>query len=152
VIDEQLSIGSVAERTGTAVSALRYYEERGLIRADRTAGGQRVYPRHVLRRVAFIQVAQRVGLSLEEIGEALATLPSDAAPTPEQWAELSASWRPLLDARIQLLERLRDQLDGCIGCGCLSLEHCALRNPADRAAALGPGPRYLMGDRAPRPR
>src|SRR4029079_17383179 len=95
--DEQLSIGSVAERTGTAVSALRYYEDRGLIRADRTAGGQRVFPRHVLRRVAFIQVAQRVGLSLEESGEALATLPLDAAPSPEQWAELSAAWRPMLD-------------------------------------------------------
>jgi MerR family redox-sensitive transcriptional activator SoxR len=148
VIDEhdELTIGAVAERTGTAVSALRFYEERGLIRANRSPAGHRMFPRHVLRRVAFIQVAQRVGLNLDEIGDALDTLPGDTAPTPEQWHELSSSWRPLLDGRIRLMERLRDQLDGCIGCGCLSLEKGALRNPNDRAAGFGPGPRYLMGD------
>ena len=143
-MDELLPIGVVADRAGTTVSALRFYEERGLLTSVRTAGGRRQYPRSALRRLAFIQVAQRVGLSLDEIGHALATLPGDG-PTAKDWRRLSTTWRPLLDERIRLLEGLRDDLDGCIGCGCLSLEHCRLRNPGDEAGALGPGPRYLVG-------
>ncbi len=144
--DHDLSIGAVAERAGVNVSALRFYEERGLITSQRSDGGQRRYGRSVLRRVAFIQVAQRVGLTLGEIGRALATLPDDDGLTTEHWKRLSAGWRPMLDQRIRLLEGLRDELDSCIGCGCLSLDRCRLRNPGDRAAALGPGPRYLLGD------
>ncbi|MFP5318498.1 MAG: redox-sensitive transcriptional activator SoxR [Acidimicrobiia bacterium] len=145
-MDELLPIGVVAERAGTTVSALRFYEGRGLITSVRSPGGRRQYPRSTLRRLAFIQVAQRVGLSLEEIGRALASLPGDA-PTAKDWRGLSAAWRPLLDERIRLLAGLRDDLDGCIGCGCLSIEHCRLRNPGDEAAALGAGPRYLLGVR-----
>ena len=148
---DELSIGAVAERSGLAVSALRFYEDRGLITADRTDGGQRRYHRDVLRRLAFISVAQRVGLTLGEIGEALDTLPANASPMGEEWSRLSASWRPLLDERIALLEGLRDELDSCIGCGCLSLDRCALYNPDDRARTLGTGPRYLLGDTAPDP-
>lgn len=144
--DAELSIGAVAERSGVSVSALRFYEERGLIASARSDGGQRRYGRHVLRRLAFVQVAQRVGLTLEEIGRALATLPDAAGLTPGDWKRLAAAWRPMLDERIRLLEGLRDELDSCIGCGCLSLDRCRLRNPGDRAAALGPGPRYLVGD------
>lgn len=144
--DDGLSIGAVAARAGLNVSALRFYEERGLITSTRTPGGTRRYPRHVLRRLAFIGVAQRVGLSLDQIGDALATLPADDGPSQRDWRLLSASWRPLLDERIRLLQGLRDQLDSCIGCGCLSLERCRLRNPGDQAAGLGPGPRYLLGD------
>ncbi len=143
-IDEELPIGVVAARAGVSVSALRFYEDRGLIASHRSEGGQRRYGRSVLRRVAFIQVAQRVGLTLEEIGRALATLPGDEALTPADWKQLSQTWRPMLDERIRLLQGLRDELDSCIGCGCLSLERCRLRNPGDEAAALGPGPRYLM--------
>jgi MerR family redox-sensitive transcriptional activator SoxR len=143
--DDELPIGAVAARAGVNVSALRFYEERGLITSYRSEGGQRRYGRSVLRRVAFIQVAQRVGLTLEEIGRALATLPADDALTPADWRRLSKAWRPMLDERIRLLEGLRDQLDSCIGCGCLSMERCRLRNPGDEAAALGPGPRYLIG-------
>jgi len=147
VHEDDLPIGVVAARTGLSVSALRFYEDRGLITARRSDGGRRRYGRHVLRRLAFIQVAQRVGLTLEEIGRALATLPADdEGLTAADWRALSASWRPMLDERIGLLEGLRDQLDACIGCGCLSLERCRLRNPGDRAAALGAGPRYLLGD------
>jgi MerR family transcriptional regulator, redox-sensitive transcriptional activator SoxR len=142
-----LAIGEVAARAGVSVSALRFYEERGLISSTRSEGGRRRFPRTVLRRLAFIQVAQRVGLTLEEIGRALDTLPEDEEGLgPRDWRRLSASWRPLLDERIRLLEGLRDQLDSCIGCGCLSLDRCRLRNPGDRAAALGSGPRYLLGD------
>lgn len=148
---DELSIGAVAERSGLAVSALRFYEDRGLITAERTDGGQRRYHRDVLRRLAFISVAQRVGLTLGEIGEALDTLPANASPMGEEWSRLSASWRPLLDERIALLEGLRDELDSCIGCGCLSLDRCALYNPDDRARTLGTGPRYLLGDTAPDP-
>jgi MerR family transcriptional regulator, redox-sensitive transcriptional activator SoxR len=143
--EELLSIGTVAARAGVAVSALRFYEERGLLTSSRSEGGHRQYHRQVLRRLAFIQAAQRVGLTLEEIGRALATLPDDG-PSAADWKRLSATWRPMLDEKIRLLEGLRDQLDSCIGCGCLSLQRCRLRNPADRAAALGPGPRYLLGD------
>ncbi len=136
----------MAARAGVRVSALRFYEDRGLISSHRSDGGQRRYGRAVLRRVAFIQVAQRVGLTLEEIGRALDTLPDDAGLSAEDWKRLSNEWRPLLDERIRLLEGLRDDLDSCIGCGCLSLERCRLRNPGDRAAARGAGPRYLLGD------
>lgn len=142
--DDELPIGTVAERAGVSVSALRFYEEKGLIRSRRSDGGQRRYRRSVLRRVAFVQVAQRVGLNLEEIGEALSTLPGDDGLSPEDWRRMSATWRPMLDQRIRLLEGLRDELDSCIGCGCLSLDRCRLRNPGDRAAALGAGPRYLL--------
>ncbi len=144
--DEELAIGAVAARAGVSVSALRFYEDRGLIRSHRSDGGQRRYGRHVLRRLAFIQVAQRVGLSLEDIGRALATLPEDDGPTAADWTRLSATWRPMLDERIRLLQGLRDELGSCIGCGCLSLERCRLRNPGDRAAALGAGARYLVGN------
>ena len=143
---EELPIGTVATRAGLSVSALRFYEERGLITSVRSAGGRRRYHRHVLRRLAFIQAAQRVGLTLEEIGRALEALPDQEGPSPDDWRRLSASWRPMLDERIRLLEGLRDELDSCIGCGCLSLERCRLRNPGDRASALGAGPRYLLGD------
>ena len=147
MIEEELSIGTIAARAGVNVSALRFYEERGLITSRRSEGGQRRYSRSVLRRLAFIQVAQRVGLSLEEIARALATLPDDDTLTAKDWRRLSAEWRPIIDERIRLLEGLRDDLDGCIGCGCLSLDRCRLRNPGDRAAGLGTGPRYLLGDR-----
>ena len=145
-IDDDLSIGTVATRAGVNVSALRFYEERGLIRSRRSDGGQRRYGRSVLRRVAFIQVAQRVGLTLDEIGRALATLPADDGLSPGDWRRLSTAWRPMLDQRIRLLEGLRDELDSCIGCGCLSFDRCGLRNPGDRASHLGPGARYLLGD------
>jgi MerR family redox-sensitive transcriptional activator SoxR len=146
--NEELPIGVVAARAGMAVSALRFYEERGLIRSERSPGGRRIYRRHVLRRLAFIQAAQRVGLTLDEIGEALATLPEDEGPSPREWKRLSEAWRPVLDEKIRILQGLRDQLDSCIGCGCLSLDKCALRNPGDWASGLGPGPRYLLGDAA----
>ena len=145
-METELAIGEVAERSGLAVSAIRFYEDKGLVVSTRTAGGQRRFRRDVLRRLAFIQAAQRVGLTLDEIGDALATLPAHASPSGPEWKELSASWRPLLDERIALLAALRDQLDHCIGCGCLSLERCRLSNPGDRAARLGSGPRYLLGD------
>lgn len=146
---ELLSIGQVAARTGVAVSALRYYEAEGLIRAERTAGGQRRYRREVLRRVSFVKIAQQVGLSLEDIRASLAGLPGDRTPTRADWARLSSSWRPLLDRRIATLVRLRDDLDSCIGCGCLSLKACALYNPGDAAAALGEGARYLVSEERP---
>ena len=146
MVSDDLPIGTVAARAGVSVSALRFYEERGLIASTRSPGGRRQYPRHVLRRLAFIQAAQRVGLTLEEIGQALATLPGDEGPTARDWKRLSAAWRPMLDERIRLLQGLRDDLDGCIGCGCLSLDRCRLRNPGDAARSLGPGPRYLLGD------
>ncbi len=157
---ELLSIGQLATRAGVAASALRFYEEQGLIGpAERNDAGRRRYTRDTLRRVAFIRSAQRVGLSLEEIGTALSTLPDARTPTPEDWTELSASWRARLDERIELLEALRDRLDSCIGCGCLSLDRCALYNPDDVAGRLGHGPRYLQGDTSaeaiagtPRPR
>ncbi|GAA4287398.1 redox-sensitive transcriptional activator SoxR [Georgenia daeguensis] len=138
-----LTIGQLAERSGAAPSALRYYESLGLIRSERTAGNQRRYRRAMLRRVAFVRTAQRVGLSLDEIAEALTTLPGDRAPTREEWARLSRGWRPRLDARIAQLERLRDKLDSCIGCGCLSLDLCALSNPDDEVSARGPGAAFL---------
>jgi MerR family redox-sensitive transcriptional activator SoxR len=147
VPDLELTIGEVSQRSGLAVSAIRYYEDKGLVTSARTPGGQRRFRRDVLRRLAFIQAAQRVGLSLDEIGAALEALPADAGPSGAEWKDLSASWRPLIEERIALLMALRDQLDHCIGCGCLSLDRCRLSNPGDRAARLGAGPRYLLGDR-----
>ena len=141
-----LSIGEVAERAGVATSALRFYERQGLISSQRTSGGQRRYRREVLRRVAFVRAAERVGLSLAEVRAALGQLPAGRTPNKEDWARLSLRWREELDRRIVLLEGLRDQLSSCIGCGCLSLRACALYNPGDRAAGLGSGPRYLLGN------
>lgn len=141
---ELLSIGDVAHRAGIATSALRYYEREGLIAAARSDGGQRRYRREVLRRVAFIRAAQNVGLSLDEIKAALVSLPNARTPTARDWGRLSALWRPRLDAKIAELERLRDRLDLCIGCGCLSLGECRLSNPDDVAATRGPGPRWLL--------
>jgi MerR family transcriptional regulator, redox-sensitive transcriptional activator SoxR len=139
-----LSIGELAERAGVATSALRFYEDAGLLQSVRTSGGQRQYSREVLRRVAFIRVAQTVGLSLDEIRVALATLPQERTPTKADWERLSRAWQPLLDQRINTLMALRDQLTSCIGCGCLSLRNCALYNPQDIAGQRGAGPRYLL--------
>jgi MerR family redox-sensitive transcriptional activator SoxR len=143
---DMLTIGEMAARSGVANSAVRYYESLGLIASQRTDGNQRRYPKHALRRVSVIRAAQQLGLSLEEIRAALATLPVDHNPTPEDWERMAAAWQANLDARIASLIRLRDDLSSCIGCGCLSLERCSLFNRGDRAAAAGPGPRYLMGD------
>jgi MerR family redox-sensitive transcriptional activator SoxR len=145
-LEHELTIGALSERTGVATSALRYYEAEGLLHSTRSEGNQRRYARDALRRVSFIRVAQQVGLSLEEIADSLASLPDSRTPNQRDWERLSNSWRPRLDAQIAMLERLRDQLDGCIGCGCLTLKVCALYNPDDQAAARGSGPRYLMGD------
>ena len=142
-----LTIGQLATRAGMATSALRYYESEGLIGpARRNSGGHRRYTRDTLRRIAFIRTAQRVGLTLDEIRRALATLPDRRTPTPDDWSALSAGWRQQLDERIELLVALRDGLDSCIGCGCLSLERCRLYNPDDAAAARGAGPRFWLGD------
>jgi MerR family redox-sensitive transcriptional activator SoxR len=146
---DQLSIGQVSERTGVAISALRYYEREGLLRVDRTEGGQRRYPREVIRRISFVRIAQQVGLSLEEIRGALEALPNDRTPTKADWARLSSAWRSRLDDQIASLIRLRDDLTSCIGCGCLSLKACSLYNPGDLAASLGTGPRYLLSDDRP---
>ncbi|UXI66232.1 redox-sensitive transcriptional activator SoxR [Tahibacter amnicola] len=141
-----LGVGEVARRSGVSVSALHFYESKGLIRSARSAGNQRRYSRDVLRRIAVIRVAQRVGISLEAIGEALSRLPQSRTPTRADWARLSAVWHQALDARITELTRLRDELTGCIGCGCLSLKRCRLSNPADTLGKIGPGPRRLMGN------
>jgi MerR family redox-sensitive transcriptional activator SoxR len=141
---ETLTIGDFAARSGVAPSALRYYEREGLIRSSRTGGNQRRYDRSELRRVAFIKIAQQVGVSLDEIREALAALPEKRTPTKADWSRLSAHWRRKLEDRITLMERLRDQLTGCIGCGCLSLQRCSLINPRDRLAARGQGPQMLI--------
>jgi len=141
-----LPIGALAERTGVAPSALRFYEAEGLISSQRTDGGQRRYHRDAIRRVSFVRVAQQVGLSLEEIREALESLPNHRTPTEKDWHELSTSWRPRLDEQIALLERLRDKLDACIGCGCLSLPICHIVNPHDRVHEHGPGPRFVLED------
>lgn len=138
-----LTIGETARRSGLSVPTLRYYEERGLIRSTRSAGNQRRYPRHVLRRLAFIVAAQRVGLSLQEVAELLGTLPADRAPTRADWTRLSRPWRQRIAARIRELQALQDTLDGCVGCGCLSLTRCRLYNPNDQAASEGPGSRWL---------
>jgi MerR family redox-sensitive transcriptional activator SoxR len=146
-VSELLTIGEVSRRSGVASSALRFYEERGLIRSERAGSGHRRYPRPVLRRIAFVVFAQRIGLSLDEIGAQLAKLPPDRAPSRRDWSRLSSSWSSRIDQRIAELERLKVGLTECIGCGCLSLERCRLANPGDRAARLGPGPRYWVGDR-----
>jgi MerR family redox-sensitive transcriptional activator SoxR len=141
-----ITIGDLARRSGVAASALRFYEARGLIHAERTEAGHRRYRRATVRRVAFIVFAQRVGLTLEEVAAELARLPREGVPSREDWALLSTAWSCRIDARIAELQRLRDGLTRCIGCGCLSLDHCRLANPADRAGTRGPGPRYWMGD------
>lgn len=148
-MDDLLTISEVATRSGVAASALRFYEDRDLISSERTGSGHRRYPRSVLRRIAFIVFAQRVGLTLAEIAEELSKLPPDRAPNRSDWSRLSAGWTSRIDARIAELERLRAGLTECIGCGCLSLSRCKLANPGDRAARSGPGPRYWVGD--PRP-
>jgi MerR family redox-sensitive transcriptional activator SoxR len=139
----ELTIGQLSARSGVAISALRFYEDQGLISSRRTAGNQRRYPRAMLRRVAFIRASQRVGIPLGRIKDALDRLPANRTPTPADWARLSAQWRADLDDRIGQLQRLRDRLVGCIGCGCLSLASCRLVNPGDALGADGPGPRNL---------
>lgn len=143
-----LPIGEVAKRSGVAASALRFYEERGLIQSERAGSGHRRYPRPVLRRIAFIVFAQKIGLTLEEIGVELEKLPPDRAPTRKDWSRLSASWSGRIDQQIAELERLKAGLTECIGCGCLSLDRCKLANPDDRAARSGPGPRFWVAERA----
>ena len=143
---DYLTIGQAANRCGVAPSTLRFYEQRGLIRSIRNAGNQRRYHRAMLRRISVIRVAQGLGLTLAEIEDALARLPDGRTPTRRDWERLSKMWRRRLDARIAELERLREKLASCIGCGCLSLKSCALYNTGDRAAVHGPGPRYLFGD------
>src|SRR3712207_2137199 len=146
-VSELLTIGEVARRSGVAASALRFYEARGLIASERAGSGHRRYHRPVLRRIAFIVFAQRIGLSLEEIGTEVAKLPGDRAPTRRDWSRLSSTWTARIDERIAELERLKAGLTECIGCGCLSLDRCRLANPGDRAATAGPGARYWLGDR-----
>lgn len=148
-MDDYLTIGDLAKRAGVATSALRYYEERGLISSERTDGNQRRYQRSVLRTVSVIRAAQEVGLTLAEIEQALDSLPNSRAPTKSDWTKLSRGWRTQLDERIGELIALRDELDDCIGCGCLSLRSCALFNPGDRAATSGTGARYITGDERP---
>jgi MerR family transcriptional regulator, redox-sensitive transcriptional activator SoxR len=144
-MDSVLTIGEVARRSGVASSALRFYEERGLIASVRAGSGHRRYPRSVLRRIAFIIFAQRIGLTLEEIGAELAKLPADRSPTRQDWARLSGAWTKRVDQMITQLQRLRDGLTQCIGCGCLSIDRCRWANPADQAGRRGPGPRYWLG-------
>ena len=146
---ELLTIGEVARRTGVAASALRFYEERGLITSERAGSGHRRYRRAVIRRIAFIVFAQRIGLTLEEVREELAKLPENRVPNRSDWAKLSSSWTERIEERIAELERLRLGLTECIGCGCLSLDRCQLTNPGDRASTGGPGPRFWVGDRRP---
>lgn len=151
-METELTIGALSERTGVATSALRFYEAQGLIDATRTASGQRRYHREMLRRVSFIRIAQMVGLSLDEIHEAMSSLPHGGrTPDEHDWAALSASWRPRLDEQIAMLERLRERLSACIGCGCLSLKVCKIVNPDDIAGHDGSGARYVIGD-SPAPR
>jgi MerR family transcriptional regulator, redox-sensitive transcriptional activator SoxR len=145
-ISELLTIGEVARRSGVAASALRFYEERGLIESERAGSGHRRFRRPVLRRIAFIVFAQRIGLTLDEIGAELAKLPADRAPARRDWSRLSSTWARRIDERIAELQRLRAGLTECIGCGCLSLDRCQLANPGDRAGARGPGPRFWVGD------
>lgn len=143
-----LTIGELARRTGLTVSAIRFYEERGLVAPIRTGGNQRRFLRSDIRRLSFALIAQRLGLTVGEIEAELATLPNGRAPNRDDWRTISAHLRARLDARIDMLERTRDMLDGCIGCGCLSLDRCALYNPGDRASRAGAGPRFLLGNHA----
>ena len=144
-----LTIGDLARRTGLSVSAIRFYEQRGLLRGWRTSGNQRRFHRSDIRRLSFAVIVQKLGFSLTEIEAALSGLPQGRAPTKADWAAMAEAIRGSLDARILMLERTRDLLDGCIGCGCLSLERCSLYNPADRAGQAGPGPRYVIGEGPP---
>lgn len=144
-MEQVLTIGTVAKRSGVATSALRFYEERGLIRSERNAAGHRRYQRAVIRRIAFIVFAEKIGLTLEEIGRELAKLPQNRVPEGSDWEKLSGGWSRRINERIAELERLRQGLTGCIGCGCLSLNRCHFANPGDRASRLGAGPRYWMG-------
>jgi MerR family transcriptional regulator, redox-sensitive transcriptional activator SoxR len=146
-MNEAMTIGEVARRSGVATSALRYYEDQGLIHSERTDSGHRRYPRAVIRRVAFIVFAQKIGLTLDEIGAELAKLPPDRAPTRAEWERLSSTWTERIDDRIAELERLKLGLTECIGCGCLSLDRCQLANPGDRAGQQGAGPRYWIAGR-----
>jgi len=146
-VAELLTISEVSRRSGVASSALRFYEERGLIASQRAGSGHRRYDRSVLRRIAFIVFAQRIGLTLDEIGAELAKLPPGRVPTRRDWSRLSSGWSSRIEERIAELERLKAGLTECIGCGCLSLDRCKLANPNDRAAGFGPGPRYWIGDR-----
>jgi MerR family redox-sensitive transcriptional activator SoxR len=148
--DELLTIGALAERTGLSVSAIRFYEARGLISPFRTGGGQRRFLRSDIRRLSFALIAQRVGLTLPEIAAELGKLPLGRTPTLADWQRISRGFKRLLDERVAALERISETLDGCIGCGCLSLRKCALYNPEDRAARRGSGPRYAFGDRVAR--
>ncbi|WP_166352384.1 redox-sensitive transcriptional activator SoxR [Phytoactinopolyspora limicola] len=141
---KELTVGQLAARSGVAITALHFYERKGLIHSRRTSGNQRRYQRDTLRRVSFIRVAQRVGIPLRMVAEALDTLPEGRTPTRDDWAELSAQWRDELDLRIDQMTRLRDRLSDCIGCGCLSLDRCLLRNRDDRLGEIGPGPRHLL--------
>ena len=148
--DSMIPIGELARRSGFAASALRFYEDQGLLRSYRNEAGRRQFARGDLRRVAFIRAAQAVGFTLDQIREALASLPDGRTPMQKDWVRLSSAWRPVLDRRIAELTRLRDQLSSCIGCGCWSLTQCALYNPGDVAARRGAGARYLLGDRPPK--
>jgi len=147
-VDRPLSAGQLAARSGVAVSTIHFYEAKGLVRGWRSAGNQRRYSRDVLRRVAIIKVAQRLGLPLSMIKQAIDSLPGGRTPTAKDWKRLSAEWRKELDRRIALLQRLRGQLDSCIGCGCLSLKICQLRNPGDTVSGQGSGPRLMEEDLA----
>jgi MerR family redox-sensitive transcriptional activator SoxR len=142
-----LTISEVSKRSGVAASALRFYEERGLIKSERTGSGHRRYPRAVLRRIAFIIFAQRMGVTLDEVAAELAKLPENCVPERNDWAKLSTSWTQRIDERIAELQRIRSGLTECIGCGCLSLQECRFANPGDRAGRLGPGPRYWVSEK-----
>ena len=142
-----LSIGDLARRTGLSTSAIRFYEARGLVRSARTSGGQRRFEKADIRRLSFVLICQQLGFSIRDIGAQLDTLPNHRAPTQRDWSRMSRRFQTDIDARIEALTQLRDKLDGCIGCGCLSLKKCTLYNPGDGAAANGAGPRYLLGDR-----
>jgi MerR family redox-sensitive transcriptional activator SoxR len=143
-MEEILTIGEVARRSGVAASALRFYEERGLLTSSRAGSGHRRFPRSVLRRIAFIVYAQHIGLTLDEIHAELAKLPDDRTPTPKDWSKLSRKWLRRIDDELAMLERLREGLTGCIGCGCLSFQRCKMANPGDRHGKRGPGPRFWV--------
>jgi len=142
----RLTIGQIAERTGLSISAIRFYEEKRLVQPLRNAGGQRRFRSSDIRRLSFVLIAQQLGFSLQEISERIRSLPDDRAPTKQDWSRISRSFRKVLQERIDMMTRMRDRLDGCIGCGCLSLASCAIYNPDDRARRIGTGPRYLMGE------
>ncbi len=146
MVSALLSIGQISKRTGVSISAIRYYETEGLVKPSRNAGGQRRFRRSDIRRLSFVLIAQQLGFSIGQIRQQIRTLPDERTPTQRDWAKISRRFRRELDERIAGLTIMRDRLDGCIGCGCLSLRNCALYNAQDRASAKGPGPRYLMGD------